>query len=284
MSLPTFQHEAMATFFEVVIATDDFDYARHAARAVWQEIDRLETELSRFIESSAVSRANRLRAGQSVTLTEDAFECLLIAADVSVATQRAFDPAYASTRPADLAPDLPPFTLDPDTHTLTSLTDKLRLDLGAVGKGFALDRAAALLTTDWNLPAALLNAGGSSLLGFGAPNPDFTGWPVDIGDVSGYREITLHSSSLSGSGTAVKGAHLFDPRTGSPAPRTRRTWALASTAAQADALSTAFFVMTDPDIARFCAEHPAIGAAWVAPDDSLVAHGTLREALANSAP
>lgn len=278
MSLPTFQHEAMATYFELVIAHPSFEYARHVATAAWREVDRLETELSRFQETSAISRANTLARGESATLTEDAFECLLVAADVSLATGRAFDPAYASLRPTGLAPDCPPFTLDPATHAITSLTDSLRLDLGAVGKGYALDRIAALLA-EWEISSALLNAGGSSLLGFGAPNPDFTGWPVDIGAASGYREITLHSTSLSGSGTAVKGSHLLDPRTGAPAPRTRRTWALAGTAAQADALSTAFFVMTDADIATFCAAHPTLGAAWAAPDDSLIAHGTLRDLL-----
>jgi thiamine biosynthesis lipoprotein len=278
MSLPTFQHEAMATFFEIVIAGHEFDYARRAARAAWQEIDRLESELSRFIETSSISRANRLGRGEALVLDEDAFECLLIAADVSVATGRAFDPAYASLRPADLAPDLPPFTLDPTTHSLTSLTDKLRLDLGAVGKGYALDRVATLLA-DWGVDCALLNAGGSSLLALGTPFPEDAGWPLGVGDGSGYREIIVTGASLSGSGTAVKGAHLLDPRTGAPAKRTHRVWALAPTGAQADALSTAFFVMNEAEIAACCASHARIGAAITAASDELVAHGALRDAL-----
>ncbi len=282
MSLPTFQHEAMATFFEIVIATDDYDYARHAALAAWQEIDRLEAELSRFVETSTLSRANRLRRGESLLLTVDAFECLLTAADVSLATRRAFDPAYASTRPADLAPDVPPFTLDPETFTLTSLTDHLRLDLGAVGKGYALDRVAALFA-DWNIAASLLNAGGSSLLGLGAPNTDFTGWPVGVGEGRASREIEIDGASLSGSGIAVKGQHLVDPRTGAPAARTNRVWALAPTAAQADALSTAFFIMPEAEIAAFCAAHPSVGAALVAPGEELIAHGSLRAAVERSA-
>jgi len=278
MSLPTFQHEAMATFFEIVIAGQDYDYARHVATAAWQEIDRLENELSRFIESSTISRANRLHRADTLTLTEDAFECLLIAADVSLATRRAFDPAYASTRPPDLAPDAPPFTLDPDAHTLTSLTDKLQLDLGAVGKGYALDRVLTVLA-DWNVDAALLNAGGSSLLGLGAPNADFEGWPVGVGEGTGIREIQIAQRSLSASGIAVKGSHLLNPRTGAPAPRQNRTWAVAPTAAQADALSTAFFVMEESEIAAFCAEHPSIGAAVTHGDQTLSAYGALRAEL-----
>lgn len=279
MPLPTFRHEAMATFFEIVIATDDYDYARHAAAAAWQEIDRLENELSRFIESSAISRASRLARGASISLGEEAFECLLTAADVSLATARAFDPAYASTRPPELAPDAPPFTLDPATFTLTSLSDRLRLDLGAVGKGYALDRVSLLLA-DWNLPSVLLNAGGSSLLGLGSPNEDFAGWPVGVGEGRAHREILLAGSSLSASGIAVKGAHLIDPRTGAPAARTRRVWALAPTAAQADALSTAFFLMEEPEIASLCARHPALGASLAGPDETLISYGALADAIA----
>ena len=69
--------------------------------------------------------------------------------------------------------------------------------------------------------------------------------------------------------------HLIDPRTGQPAARTARTWALAPTAAHADALSTAFFLMNEADIAALCATHPQLGAALVAPGDELIVHGAL---------
>ena len=62
-----------------------------------------------------------------------------------------------------------------------------------------------------------------------------------VGEGRGHRELALVNVALSGSGTAVKGAHLVDPRTGKPAPRATRTWATAASAAVSDALSTAFF-------------------------------------------
>lgn len=276
MTPATFTHEAMATHFEVAIAHPDYDYARQASIAAFRELDRLEGLLSRYIETSDISRANRLARGATVTLAPETLDCLLIAADVALVTRRAFDPAYASDRPDELAAELPPFTLDPATHTLTSQADILHLDLGAVGKGFALDRMAELLR-EWGLTSACLNGGGSSVLALETPPAGpAAGWEVGLGEGRGRRVIHLLGASLSGSGTAVKGLHLIDPRTGQPAPRTSRTWAFAPEAAQADALSTAFFVMNEAEIAALCVAHPQIGAALAGPDEELIVHGALR--------
>jgi FAD:protein FMN transferase len=277
MSLSTFRHEAMATHFEITIGDQPADYARKAAQAAFRLIDQLERELSRFEGSSDITQANGLKLGESIILGEAATECLLLAADVAIATQRAFDPAYASERQPDFAPDLPPFTLDPDQHLLTSQAVRLRLDLGAVGKGFALDRAGDLLR-EWGINAAYLNAGGSTVLALAGPE-DTLGWGAGIGEGRTQREFPLADAALSGSGIAVKGAHVIDPRTGAAAPRLNRTWALAPSAAQSDALSTAFFVMNEAEIAAFCAEHPNIGAAVVAPGDDLIVHGALQVLL-----
>jgi FAD:protein FMN transferase len=278
MTHPTFHHEAMATYFEIVIAGQEREYARQAAATAFRELDRLENTLSRYIESSDISRANRLVQGGTITIGQDTLECLLIAADVSMATKRAFDPAYASVRPAGLPPDVPPFTLDPEAHTLTSLAERLHLDLGAVGKGFALDRIADILR-EWQIEAACLNAGGSSVLALDIPVAGEAGWQVGLGEGRSHRMISLCGASLSGSGIAVKGAHLIDPRTGQPALRTSRVWALAPGAAHADALSTAFFVMNEAEIAALCAAHPQLGAGIAGADEELIVHGALRVAL-----
>ncbi len=274
MTHPVFRHEAMATFWEIAIAGQPRDYARQAAAAAFRELDRIEGELSRFVESSYIARANRLARNQSLTLSPDALECLLIAADLTVATGRAFDPAYASERPPGLPPDLPPYALDPDNHLLISLATRLDLDLGAVGKGYALDFMARVLR-EWSIPSACLNAGGSSILALGTQDAESSGWPVGIGEEASYRVVTLRDASLSGSGVAEQGAHLIDPHTGRPAVRTARTWALAPTAAQADGLSTAFFLMSESAVAELCANHPEIGAGLVQENGELRTYGAL---------
>lgn len=242
----------MATGFEILIAGQTHEYARQAAAAGFRELERLESELSRFVETSDIARINRLRQGENALVGEDAMACLVAAMRVSESTARAFDPAYASAR-ADNEQSL--FVLNPASHEITSLTTTLRLDLGAVGKGYALDRMAAMLR-EWDITAACLQTGGSTVLALSAAEGS-PGWPVSIGEIT----LNLSHRAVSASGTGVQGNHLLDPRSGEIAPRGGRVWSLADSAAEADALSTAFFVMGDAEIAAFCQRYRQYGAA-----------------------
>lgn len=278
MTWETFHHEAMATDFAIYIAGHPADYARQAATACWRELDRLENELSRFLPTSDISRINRLARGETTVIGEDVLQCLILAANVTIATHHAFDPAYASQHASTEPEPAVPFTLDPDTHTLTSQVQKLHLDLGAIGKGYALDVLAQVLA-DWQITTACLQSGGSTALILDAPE-GWAGWTIGVGDDDNRREVTLTRAALSGSGVAVKGQHVRDPRTRQAAPRQSRVWALAETAALSDALSTAFFVLSDDEVAAFCEAHPDVGAAISRPGKPLAVHGSLHRYLA----
>ena len=128
---------------------------------------------------------------------------------------------------------------------------KLEFDLGAIGKGFALDRMAEVLR-EWDCPAFLLVAGGSSILAGDAP-PETAGWSCGLGDDHSPRRYRLKNGSLSGSGLAVKGtAHSRSAhrRTGDCGKIARGH--CADTAAESDALSTACMVL---DEAGSCRNH-----------------------------
>ena len=106
---------------------------------------------------------------------------------------------------------------------------------------------------------ALLDAGGSTLLAFGE-GPDGEGWPVGTGEPT-MPAIHLQDRALSGSGFTERGEHIIDPRDGlRVSAKKRNAWALAPFAALADALSTAFLVMSQKEIITFCEDHDDIEA------------------------
>jgi thiamine biosynthesis lipoprotein len=256
MTTGIFQHETMATEFVIHIAGHSPSYARHAAASAFRELDCLESELSRYVESSDISRANGLALGESTVISDNAFECLWLAVEAFEATAGAFDAAYASKRVgSDDQRARVGFSLERATHTLVSHAEKLQLDLGAIGKGFALDRLAEHLA-EWDVNAACLQCGGSTVLALDPPEGE-RGWPVTFHG----EKIALARGALSASGLSVQGEHIIDPRRKGVAERGTRTWAWAPSAAWSDALATAFFVMSDEEIEAFCCQHPEVGGA-----------------------
>lgn len=248
----TFQHRAMATYYEVRLADEERAYAAQAAQAAIDLLDKLEKHLSRFRPDSDVSQIAALSPGETMRLSEPAFACLEIAKKMDLATYGAFSVSAAALQ---MQSALPQWSLLPEELAIRCETGKLQFDLGAVGKGFALDRMAELLN-EWDCPAFLLVAGGSSILAGAAPK-DTAGWSCGLGDDNAQQRLLLADASLSGSGLAVKGSHILDPRTGQPAQRQNRAWALTDTAAESDALSTACMVMNRAALNEVLKQHPS---------------------------
>jgi FAD:protein FMN transferase len=257
-----FTHEAMATQFRVVMAESDAEYAGQVARAAFEELDRIEGCLSRFIESSDVSRVNRLTAGRSTVVTPETFRCLQTAQQAKRLTRGAFDVGYASARKLKQSV----IALDARDSSVTALGNAVRLDLGGIGKGFALDHMATVLR-QWDIGHAILWASSSTVLALGKPNSS-AGWGVHFGPEADRQQVTLGRSSLSASGNSVKGRHIIDPRTGRARDGLKRCWASASSAAMADALSTAFMILSEDEIRHVCRRTSGATAFLLKTDDS----------------
>ena len=273
-----FSHEAMATTFEVIVVHEDARYARQAAAAAFDEVNRLEAELSRFIENSDISRINNLAANQPLQLGLAAFECLQLSYRIYAETNGAFDITIGSLlscwRNEDGTPHTPSkkelelarrntgthlLKLDEVEHTVELLAAPVQIDLGGIGKGYAVDQMAKLLR-DWSIDTALIHGGYSSALALDGP-PGTKGWPLTLSDPGNRKRILAHpylqGQALSGSGLQ-KAQHIIDPRTARPVKGKRATWAFAPDAAAADALSTAFMVMAPDEIKKYCLCHPDV--------------------------
>jgi FAD:protein FMN transferase len=243
-------HRAMATYFEVRIADEERTYAAQAAQAAFDLLDKLESHLSRFRDNSDIARLARLAPGEKMRLSEPAFACLEIAKKMELATFGAFSATAAAMQTQT---SIPRWHLLPQELAVHCESGCLQFDLGAIGKGFALDRMAELLRS-WECPSFLLVAGGSSILSGGPPN-ETAGWSCGLGDDHAPQRYLLRHTSLSGSGLAVKGNHILDPRTGQPVLRQNRAWALADTAAESDALSTACMVLSEAELEAVLAQN-----------------------------
>jgi thiamine biosynthesis lipoprotein len=293
-----FSHEAMATTFELLIVDEDERYAGQAAVAAFDLVDRLELELSRFLENSDITRINNLPANQPLQFGLDTFECLKIAERIYAETNGAFDitigtllkcwrnddgsPRKPSPKEIDIArmhTGMNLLQLNEAEHTIMLSASPMQIDLGGIGKGYAVDRVAELLR-EWSIDVALISGGYSSVLALDAPvsrvsRPRISGrmpatheaklaspqkgWPLTMTNPSGSREILarpfLKNGALSGSGVQ-KGGHIIDPRTARAVKGRRAAWTYAPDAATADALSTAFMIMDLDEIKRYCGKHP----------------------------
>ena len=262
----------MATWFELHLVTDDTAYAGQAAVEAFALVDRLEALLSRYREDSEISQINRLAPEKHLRLSAETFACLRLALDLRAETGDAFDPTLGH---------LGRLVLFPEEHIVLCEDGPVHLDLGAIGKGFALDLVAEHLR-EWELPRALLVAGGSSLLALDSPS-DGTDWELTL---TKRQSIWITNAAIGASGAAVKGAHILDPRNGEPCQRHARTWACASSAAAADALSTAWMLLDREEIETVCTRRPETGGALLASEthpEAIECFGGFPQPVYNSA-
>lgn len=285
--LPTFRftHFAMNTSFEVVLSGRVETYARQVAQAISDELDRIENLFSRFRPESEISQINRLKPGEWLSVSAEVYECLLAAADVQRDTGDAFDINVRSlerdkdnTLQTSGNKDVTSITLCLNISQSSGRFDvSLRndmdcigvdLDLGGIGKGFALDKSLEIMS-EWGVERALLHGGTSAVLAVGAPSEAFSGWSVGVAEKwecpNIAKTVILKDRALSGSGIDKKGEHIIDPRTGNPAKGHLAVYVSHPSAAVADALSTAFMVMDAKELEAYCTRNKEVWALVITP-------------------
>ena len=278
-----YQHRAMATLFELMVADEDAAFAAGAVHDAFEEIDRLEQDFSRYLPNSDVSRINNLQPDQAVRVSADTFECLRLGMLYYEETGGTFDVATGALKDCWVGKDrslLAPSAEEIERARTRSgmfhleldeghMTVRVRgpaplIDLGAIGKGFAVDRAAELLR-EWGVRSAFVHGGTSSVYAFG-DHPGNVGWPVTLSNPAQPSEVLekvlLKDQGLGGSGI-TQGRHIIDPRMAAPVASRRASWVLSQSATRSDALSTACMIMTHEEIAGLVASSGELRAIIV---------------------
>lgn len=283
---------AMACRFEITLSGED---ARHvpAARDLLDEVDRIESALTVFRETSDLVRLNKAASQGPVAVDDALFDLLRLCRQLHAETGGAFDVTttplsrcWGFLRRAGVLPSaeeiararslvgMDAVELDESARTVRFARPGMELNLGSIGKGYALGRVAGRLGPH-GIRHALVSAGGSSVVAVGGRG---AGWVVDLRSRQVSRDrlarLRLRDCALGTSGAGeqylevggMRYGHVLDPRTGSPASGVLSASVVAAEGAVADALSTAFLVGGVELARRYCADHPGT-LALVTPDD-----------------
>jgi thiamine biosynthesis lipoprotein len=296
--LVTLRRQAMATDFVVMLNAGQYADAPRIAVEALNVIDQLEAQLTVYRETSEILEINRTAAGGPVEVESQLFALLQLALKLHAETNGAYDitagplskawgffqrqgtvPEQATIDEALSRVGSEKIVLDAAQQTINFAQSGVELNLGSIGKGYALDRAAAVLL-EQGVGDFLLHGGQSSILAQGSrATGDLAdqGWRISIGDPlrpgKTLLEFPLVNGAVGTSGTQFqffreagkRYGHILDPRSGWPAEKVISATVVAPTAALADALSTAFFILGPQETETYCAAHPEIAAVLLAP-------------------
>ncbi len=278
-----YSHQAMATEFTILISHASKDHARQAARAAFELLDKLESEMSRYRYASDIRRLEKAPEGTWVTVGLDTCLCVMkgvlageITSDIfnicvgplvdfwKETDQPLNDQQAIQLQQVRLLCQTTNLLIDPDRSRLLKKVEGVKIDLGGIGKGHALDRLVTFLKEDWGIADGILDSGDSSVLVWN-DNTTVQADPWSFSMINPHDEskllgrIQLRQGSVSGSGTYRKGQHIIDPETGKPVSPKFACWAYAPEASWSDVLSTAAMLCDSTVLASAVHELPDTG-------------------------
>ena len=301
--------QAMGTVVQVTIWTDDEPGAARAAQAVFAEFRRLDAMMTTWTPDSEISKINAAAgSGKAVPVSDEAYAVIARALEVSKASQGVFDitvGAYGGLWKFDEDMDgtLPDpaevlkrkklvnwkdVVLDKKRHTVRLKRAGMKITLGGIAKGYAVDRAAALLDQA-GFASFIVQAGGDMYV---SGDKNGTPWVVGIRDPRGTRDETFavapirdHSFSTSGDyergfvKDGVRYHHILDPRTGQPARASRAVTIMAKDAFTADAWSKVLFILGAKQAMALVEKLPDFDAVFVDADNHVIMSSGLKDRI-----
>ncbi len=281
----------MGTVFEIAAYGESTSKISEAIEKAFQEISRLDDVMSDYKSESDLSRLNRSAHYHRQTVPSDLYRVIEESLRYSRLSDGRFDitvgPLVRLWRPAEGSAGLPSqreeeaarkcvgyrkIELSPP-NGIEFRSTCLEIDLGAIGKGYALDRAAEILRANV-ITSALLDAGGSTIVALDPP-PGERGWSIPVRDPSGKLDphVSLSNNSLSTSEQSRPslllkngGAHILDPQNGAPVKTRMGVSVVARTGTESDALSTTMLLVGSEkgtEIVKSLAETAVI---WISSD------------------
>ncbi len=287
--------QAMGSYFEVRLPFHTPGAVELATRAL-DVVDELEAQMTVYRDDSEIAAINSTAHLGAMPVESGLFKLLSKAIALSRETAGAYDvtsgalslawgfvrgpkrvPSEQALTDARARTGYQHVTLDPERRTIAFDRAGIAINLGSIGKGHAIDEAARVVGDYWYPTPALIHGGRSSLYALGSPPDKFGGrWEIGVRNpLDPERPIgTLH---LRNRGMGTSGAsfqqfeeggrvygHLIDPRTGEPpADGPLSVTVLAPTAAEADALSTAFYLLGPEATQSYLKAHPEVGVIFL---------------------
>jgi FAD:protein FMN transferase len=262
---------SMACTYTIAVYGADLEQLRQAVNAAFDEVDRIDRLMSHYKPDSPLSRLNRTAARHPVKVEPELFDFIVECLRYSTASEGAFDitvgplmkawgffagdghlPTRDEVAAARRAVGHQHVIVNAQEQTVYFDRAGVELDLGGIAKGYAVDRAAAILKQR-GIASALISAGGSTIYGMGAP-PDQDGWEVQIQDPMEHAKtaatVRLKNRALSVSGSyeksfelaGVRYSHVMDPRSGRPVQGVLSVAVVTESGLAGDALDNVFYV------------------------------------------